>query len=85
MSCRTDRLEGGGLERRLIAHILGCEALLRVMSEAEQMALPDWYVPETYADKAERVRMRWPEVTILPWEAGTGGRSGAFRLRVSSP
>ena len=41
--------------------------------------------PETYADKAERVRMRWPEVTILPWEAGTGGRSGAFRLRVSSP
>ena len=81
MSCRTDRLEGGGLERRLIAHILGCEALLRVMSRANHAQI----TPETCADKAERVRMRWPEVTILPWEAGTGGRSGAFRLRVSSP
>ncbi len=28
--------------------------------------------PETYAAKAQRVRERWPEVTILPWEAGSG-------------
>ena len=41
--------------------------------------------PEIYAAKAERVRMRWPEVTILPWEAGSGGRSGASRRQVSRP
>ena len=216
MSCRIDRLQDGVLERRLIEHILGCEALLRVLSAAEEMALPDWYVvagalaqsvwnttlghpvlhnvddvdvvyfdsddlteatersreaaladrlsgigirldarnqarvhlwyeqrfgyglrpygstreaittfpftatsvgvtrageairvfapfglddlfnltvranrnqitPETYAAKAERVRMRWPEVTILPWEAGYGGQCSAFRHRASSP
>ena len=44
MSCRTDRLEDGGLERRLIEHILGCEALLSVLSAAEEMAFPDWYL-----------------------------------------
>ena len=41
--------------------------------------------PETYAAKAERVRMRWPEVTILPWEAGYCSQSSAFRHRASSP
>ena len=41
--------------------------------------------PEIHAAKAERVRMRWPEVTILPWEAGSGGQPGAWRRRVSSP
>ena len=40
--------------------------------------------PETCAAKAERVRVRWPEVTILPWEAGSGGPPGAFRRRVPS-
>ena len=216
MARRTDRAQDGNLERRLIDHVLGCDALLRVLSAAEEMAFPDWYVvagalaqsvwnttlghaplhdvddvdvvyfdshdlteatersheaalakrlsgigtridaknqarvhlwyekrfgyglrpyrstreaittfpftatsvgvtrageairvfapfglddlfnltvranrtqitPETYAAKAARVRMRWPEVTILPWEAGYGGPSSALRHRTSSP
>jgi len=214
MSCRIDCAKDGSLEQRLIEHVLGCEALLRVMSAAEEMALPDWYLvagalaqsvwnivlgrpvlhkvedidvvyfdsddlteamegcreatlaerladigirldaknqarvhlwyekrfgyklrpyrstreaittfpftatsvgvtgvgeairvfapfglddlfnltvranrtqitPETYTAKAERVRVRWPEITILPWEAGCGGQLGAGRSLAS--
>ena len=44
MSCRTDRLQDRGLERRLIEHVPGCGVLLRVLSAAEEMDFPDWYV-----------------------------------------
>ena len=44
MSVTTDHLEDGDLERRLIEHVLRCEVLLRVMSAAEEMALPNWYL-----------------------------------------
>ena len=92
MARRTDRAQDGNLERRLIDHVLGCEAI-RVFAP---FGLDDLFnltvranrtriTPETYAAKAERVRMRWPEVTILPWEAGYGGPPSALRHRTSSP
>lgn len=37
--------------------------------------------PETYAAKVKRVRERWPEITILPWEAGSSGQSSSETLR----
>ena len=44
MSVSADHSEGGDLERRLIEHVLRCKALLCVMSAAEEMALPNWYL-----------------------------------------
>ena len=37
--------------------------------------------PETYAAKVKRVRERWPEITILPWEAGSSSQSSSETLR----
>ena len=44
MSGEGDHSEGDDLERRLINHVLGSEALLRVMSAVEEMAIPNWYL-----------------------------------------